>query len=113
MSNIGRWMYLKLRILSMVSFGTAVGTFGALRNALKSCQLSTIYNYVILCYYIIHLIYLRISTSDLPENIDKVLWIFINKKDSILVKLLLNLSLNYIRQPENRIGRSRNSKIMS
>ena len=113
MSNIGRWMYLKLRILSMVSFGTAVGTFGALRNALKSSQLSTIYNYVILCYYIIHLIYLRISTSDLPENIDKVLWIFINKKDSILVKLLLNLSLNYIRQPENRIGRSRNSKIMS
>ena len=61
MSNIGRWMYLKLRILSMVSFGTAVGTFGALRNALKSCQLSTIYNYVTwFTWEYQHPIYLRI-----------------------------------------------------
>ena len=84
----------------MVSFGTAVGTFGAFRNALKfnvgdksnfHCDIASVP----------------------PENIDKILWIFINKEDSVLVKLLLNLSLNYIRQPENRIGRSRNSKIMS
>ena len=71
----------------MVSFGTAVGTFGAFRNALKfnvgdksnfHCDIASVP----------------------PENIDKILWIFINKEDSILIKLLLNLSLNYIRQPE-------------
>ena len=43
-------------------------------------------------------------TSDLPENIDKVLGIFVNKEDSIFVKLLFSLPLNYIRQPETRNG---------
>merc|ERR1711974_262264 len=42
--------------------------------------------------------YIR-SIAQCPENIDKVLGIFIDKEDSVLVKLLLNLSLNYICQP--------------